>query len=89
MKMTDEKDRPEKKEGRKILSPAKWFALSFVFWSAILIPLSIGASYILKVSNRLFELDNNYSILYGLAFGIVLSLIVGYIYSSKARNLAE
>ena len=87
MKMTEEQ--PKNKGERKILSPATWFVFSFIFWSAIIIPLSIGLFYILKVSVRLFELDNNYSILYGLAFGLVLSLIVGYLYSNKARKLAE
>jgi hypothetical protein len=89
MDMTENEEQPKKKGERKILSPATWFAFSFIFWSIILTPLSIGLFYILKVSHRLFELDNNYSILYGLVTGLILSLIVGYLYSNKARKLAE
>ncbi|MEA3559431.1 MAG: hypothetical protein U9R75_09290 [Candidatus Thermoplasmatota archaeon] len=87
--MAENEEQPKKKGERKILTPATWFAFSFIFWSIILIPLSVGFFYILKVSVRLFELDNNYSILFGLGVGLVLSLIVGYIYSNKARKLAE
>ncbi|MFO8051236.1 MAG: hypothetical protein R6V01_05995 [Thermoplasmatota archaeon] len=87
--MSNGEDTTEEKGGRKILSPATWFALSFVFWSVVILPLSIGAFYILKVSNRLFDVDNNYSILMGIAAGLILSVIIGYVYSDKARKLAE
>ncbi len=75
--------------GRSILSPKTWFLLSFTIWSIVIVPITMGAFYILRISNILFDLENQYSALFGLIFGLIISLVVGYIYAGKARKLAE
>ena len=87
--MAAEEKRAQDNEKRKILSPGTWFMLSFILWSVIIVPLSIGVFYILKISKNVFDLEIQYSVVFGLIFGLIASAIVGYIYAGKARKQAE
>lgn len=74
---------------RKILSPGTWFLYSIILWSMIIIPISMAAFFILNIFPNLFDMGNQYSAVVGLFVGIVVSVIVGYIYSNMARKHAE
>ena len=74
---------------REILNPGTWFFTSFILWSIIIVPFSIGAFYILNIFPRFTELGNQYSAVAGLAVGLIISAIVGYFYSARARKHME
>jgi hypothetical protein len=87
--MAEDQESKEVKGERKILSPATWFLYSFLLWSIITLPLTMGAFYILEVFPRFTDLGNQYSAALGLFVGIVIAAIAGYIYSNRARKHAE
>jgi drug/metabolite transporter (DMT)-like permease len=87
--MADEPEKMKGKSERKILSPGTWFFYSFILWSVIIVPLSMGAFFILEVFPNLFEMGNQYSAMVGLFVGVVISAVVGYFYSIRARDNAE
>ena len=87
--MADDDSKKPEKGGRKILSPGTWYMLSFLIWSVILVPITMGAFFILRISVRIADLENQYSALFGLIFGLILSGIVGFFYAQRARKHAE
>ena len=87
--MAEVADNGTGKSERKILSPGTWFFYSFILWSVVLIPLSMAAFFILEVFQKLFEMGNQYSAVAGLFVGLILALIVSFIYSKRARDAAE
>jgi hypothetical protein len=87
--MAEDQENGSVKGERKILSPGTWFFYSFILWSIVIVPLMIGAFYILEVFPRFTDLGNEYSAMVGLFLGILAAAIVGYIYSNRARKHAE
>ena len=95
--MADEKETKDVKGSRDQLGPKTSFFISFLFWSIVIVPLTMGAFYMLNVIPRIKEkflpevtgLGNQYSVVLGLFVGLVLAGIVGYIYSLRARKQAE
>jgi hypothetical protein len=87
--MADDQENRKVKGERKILSPGTWFFYSFILWSIVIVPIAIGAFYILEVFPRLTDLGNQYSAVLGLFIGIFAAAIVGYFYSNRARKHAE
>jgi len=87
--MADEKDAKGSKVAKDPLGPKTSFFISFLFWSIVIVPISMGALFMLNIFPRFTKLGNQYSALLGLIVGLVLSLIVGYIYSLRARKHAE
>jgi len=87
--MAENEPKEAPKGERRILSPGTWFLLGFLLWSVILVPVTMGVFFILKVSLRVFDLQNQYSAVFGLAVGLVLAAVAGYFYSSQARKRAE
>ena len=74
---------------RRILSPGTWFFYSFILWSIVILPFTIGVFYILEVFPRFTDLGNEYSAMTGIFVGLFIAVIVGYIYSNRARKHAE
>ena len=87
--MAENEPKETQKGERRILSPGTWFLLSFLLWSIVLVPITMGAFFILRISVRVFELENQYSAVFGLGVGLVLAAVVGYFYSNRARQRAE
>ena len=87
--MAEDQENNATKGERKILSPGTWFFYSFILWSIVIIPLMMGAFYILEIFPRFTDLGNEYSAMLGLFLGIIAAAIVGYIYSNRARKHAE
>ncbi|MGA1866647.1 MAG: hypothetical protein ACMUFK_04185 [Thermoplasmatota archaeon] len=87
--MTDEKEHKEKTEGGDHLGPMNSFFISFLLWSIIIVPVSMGAFYMLEICYKYMELGNQYSVLLGLVVGLIVSAAVGYIYSIRALKNAE
>jgi hypothetical protein len=87
--MAEDQENKAVKGERKILSPGTWFLYGFILWSVVIIPLMMGAFYILEPFPRYTDLGNEYSALLGLILGLIAAAIVGYIYSNRARKHAE
>ena len=87
--MVEELEKNTGKSERKILSPGSWFFYSFLLWGIVLIPLSMAAFFVLNVFPNLFDMGNQYSALVGLLVGLLLAVVVAYIYSKRARDHAE
>jgi len=75
--------------GRRILSPAQWWLSASAMFSLVIVPITVGIFYIMKVSKTLFDLPPQYSPPFGLLVGLALSLALGYFYSGMARKHAE
>jgi hypothetical protein len=87
--MAENEPKETQKGERRILSPGTWFFLSFLLWSIVLVPITMGAFFILRISVRIADLENQYSAVFGLAVGLILAAVAGYFYSSRARKRAE
>ena len=74
---------------RKILNPATWLLYSTALFAIILVPLTTGFLYMIRISALLFNEKNEYSVIAGIILGVILSLIAGYIYSNMARKHVE
>jgi hypothetical protein len=87
--MAEDQENKAIKGERKILSPGTWFLYSFLLWSIVIIPLLMGAFYIIELFPRFTDLGNEYSAMLGLFIGLAISAIVSYFYSNRARKHAE
>jgi len=87
--MADEKDAKDSRAGKGLLGPKTSLMISFLFWSIVIVPISMGTFLMLEVIPRFTDLGNQYSVVLGLFFGLFVALIVGYIYSMRARKHSE
>ncbi|MDG6225136.1 MAG: hypothetical protein QCI82_06450 [Candidatus Thermoplasmatota archaeon] len=74
---------------RALLTPMQLWLSASSMLALIIVPASIGMFYIFELAKHLFKQPLQYSAVYGLIFGIVLSLIAGYFYSRIARKRIE
>ena len=79
----------KKEGGRKILSPATWILYSAAIFGIILVPATTGFFYMIRFTETLFHVKVEYSVLIGMAVGVILSFIAGYFYSNMARKHVE
>lgn len=70
--------------GGEKLTPWSVYFYSTILMLMILLPFAIGGSYVLRVGPRLFSGPAEYSVLFGLGVGILISLIAGFIYGRAA-----
>jgi xanthine/uracil permease len=79
----------EKKGERKILSQTTWLLYSAALFAIVLVPAFTGLFYMIRFTESLFQEKVEYSVLIGMAVGIILSLVAGYFYSNMARKHVE
>ena len=87
--MVEESAEITDKGEKRLLSPATWIIVASLVWSILIVPISVAVFYMFKISYRLFELPSQYSVVMGLGIGIIISIIVGVIYSNIARKHVE
>ncbi|MCD6383552.1 MAG: hypothetical protein J7L88_03735 [Thermoplasmata archaeon] len=76
-------------KGDEPLSPRSVYSYSLFLMTIIVLPLTIGVSYILNLGNKLFNGPAEYSVLFGLGAGALLSIVLGYIYGRMAIKELE
>ena len=77
-------------QGRvKLMNPVAWILSACLIWAIIIVPLTMAFFYMLKISPKLFSLPNQYSAVFGLILGLIISFVVGYFYSNRARKNVE
>lgn len=72
-----------------ILTTLQWWFSASALLSMVIVPLVVGVFYILELAYRIFNQPAQYSVLYGLMIGIVLSLLAGYWYAGMAKRRVE
>jgi len=87
--MPTETDKLSNNKERVVLGPAAWWFYSSILIAIAVIPFTIGAIYITRFPTDALELRIEYGVLMGLGFGLILSLVLGYILSSMARKNVE
>lgn len=68
----------------EMLTPRSVYFYSILLMLMILMPFAIGVSYVLRIGPRLFSGPAEYSVLFGLGVGVLLSLIAGFLYGRLA-----
>ena len=76
-------------KGDNQLGPRSSFFISFLIWSVVIVPLSMGLFFMLEIFPRFTDLGNQYSVVLGLFIGLVISAVAGYFYSLRARKQIE
>ncbi|MBN1539043.1 MAG: hypothetical protein JW939_02780 [Candidatus Thermoplasmatota archaeon] len=87
--MAGSKGKKDMKEVGDHLGPMNSFFISFLLWSILILPVSMGAFFMLEVCYKYMGLGNQYSVLMGLIVGLIISGVVGYIYSIRALKHME
>ena len=86
----EEAESTEKDKGDvKLMSPISWILTASLVWAIIIVPITMALLYMFRISARLFSLPNQYSAVFGLIIGILISFGVGYYYSHRARRNVE
>ncbi|MBN1390992.1 MAG: hypothetical protein JXA22_10165 [Candidatus Thermoplasmatota archaeon] len=87
--MAAEQDIKDRKKGIEVIGPKTYFFISFLIWSIVFVPLSMGVFFMLEVFPKFTDLGNQYSVVIGLFVGLIVSAVVGYIYSTRASKVSQ
>jgi len=72
------------KSSDEMLTPRSVYLYSILLMIMVLMPFAIGISYVLRLGPRLFSGPAEYSVLFGLGVGALLSIIIGFLYGKVA-----